>query len=274
MFTLYGGDHVVAPQLQGLALVTWRLFTTAIRLMSDPRLVAIPRNIDLAEEFIQCFIENCVIRFEKKFVAYVVHLLTHLPAEVRKFGALDKFSCFKYENVLKTLKGLSTSTRNPLSNLSKHLKVQSTYTSKPTRVLCDSGDPPILKQRHWTKNCQIKGAKVKQYRGIAFNCILLTTKPPNCYFHAKSQLVMRLRNVCLDTDGSIYLLASRFNKTSSAYTIDRKDNTQWRSKQIGLCKLGKLDDTRYEIILLSEVDYKCVVHVIENVVYCYPLLNL
>lgn len=218
MLTLYGGDQIFVPEMKGLALEIWRLFTTAIRILSDPDLVKNQSNITLASQMIAAFLEKSVERFQTKFIAYCVHLLCHLPAEVEKFGALDSFSCFKYENILKTIKGLSQrSFLNPMATLTKKLKLVSSFTSKPTRILCDRGDPPQLRQRHWTKNCPMR--HVKQYRGIAFNCILLTSKKPNCYFRAKGQ-ILKARNILINRRGTIFILASRYNNCKSSYIVE------------------------------------------------------
>jgi hypothetical protein len=55
------------------------------------------------------------------FITFNVHCLIHLPADVSRYGPLDDFSCFPFENFLYQLKKLIRHSANPLVQLVKRL---------------------------------------------------------------------------------------------------------------------------------------------------------
>ena len=59
--------------------------------------------------------------------------MTHLAQECLRFGPLDSFSGFKFENTNKTLKNLVQTYKDPLRCISKQLKCRSSFISKSTR---------------------------------------------------------------------------------------------------------------------------------------------
>ena len=55
--------------------------------------------------------------FGDEIAVYNLHNLVHLPDDVRKFGPLDGFSAFAFENFLGSLKRLVRSGRLPLQQI-------------------------------------------------------------------------------------------------------------------------------------------------------------
>ena len=98
-------------------------------------------------------LRNCLKTFLNHFGATYgsdqrianVHSLSHLPSHVRRFGVLDNFSSFPYENYLQTIKRLIRKRNYPLqqvirrlseqSKIVKHSKVHSTCTKKKGMVM-------------------------------------------------------------------------------------------------------------------------------------------
>ena len=61
-------------------------------------------HIDLDERMLIKFVDKGKILYEESFPVYNVHQLVHICDDVKKFGVLDNFSAFKFENYNKTLK--------------------------------------------------------------------------------------------------------------------------------------------------------------------------
>lgn len=76
-------------------------------------------------EFAQKVIEKYVRRFgelyELSSVGYNIHNLLHLSADVIKFGSLDSYSAFKFENYMQTIKALIKKQNQPLQQLHNRL---------------------------------------------------------------------------------------------------------------------------------------------------------
>lgn len=57
-------------------------------------------------------------------VSYNVHSLIHLADDVDKFGALDSFSAFKFENYLQKVKKMVKSSALPLPQIIRRVYEQ------------------------------------------------------------------------------------------------------------------------------------------------------
>lgn len=75
-----------------------------------------------AHDLLEKFIDLSRELYDNSFISLIVHCLQHLAYEVHRLELpLDAFSCYKFENVLKTLKNHVSSPKNPLSTIKKKL---------------------------------------------------------------------------------------------------------------------------------------------------------
>ena len=76
-------------------------------------------NIKYAEELLEYFVEHFEVLYGKQYISHNVHNLLHLCNDVRKFGVLDNFSAFPFENFLGSLKKLIRKSDKPLQQLAR-----------------------------------------------------------------------------------------------------------------------------------------------------------
>ena len=126
--------------------VSIKCLCISIRILNDP-LYHIKYNSE-AKDFIDAFIENCVLMFNPKFVSLIVHLFSHLPEQVLSLGPLDSHSAWRFENTLKTLKNKTTSFKLPLRNVTNILRSGATFVSKSTRLQDKEFDLKTVTLRH------------------------------------------------------------------------------------------------------------------------------
>lgn len=81
-----------------------------------------PGMLDEAERALLKFVKKCKGLMGQHFISYNVHNLIHLTADSRKFGVLDKFSAFPFENELQVLKHAVRGKRKPLQQLVRRVK--------------------------------------------------------------------------------------------------------------------------------------------------------
>jgi len=62
------------------------------------------KYVDYAEKLLNHFVKSCGLIYSKEFMVHNIHSLLHLCNDVRKFGPLDNFSNFPFENYLGQLK--------------------------------------------------------------------------------------------------------------------------------------------------------------------------
>lgn len=77
---------------------------------------------NVADSFLKTFVEHSSEIYVKQFLIYNVHLLLHLKEDVDRFGPLDNFSCFPFENHLNQIKHLIKSPTNPLQQVYRRIK--------------------------------------------------------------------------------------------------------------------------------------------------------
>lgn len=73
--------------------------------------------LQYAKDLTDTFHARILSLFGEKFFVYNVHSLCHLHDDVARFGQLDSFSCFLFENFLRFIKRKMRCSKNPLEQL-------------------------------------------------------------------------------------------------------------------------------------------------------------
>ena len=247
----------------------------AIRIMADPELYITMSGKAL--QFIQCYLDTMANHYGEHFVTLMTHCLLHLPNECVKHGPLDSFSCFKYENTLKTLKSRIRSFRYPLESLTNQLHHQSNFVSKKTRNVLEA-EPLTLLSNAFNDNLDedynfIAG---KHYKSISYKNFKLTVNKPDCYFVCKDdrKTIHELKAVIkVERDDSIALLTIEWNTTCAYYVPTNNDYIRTESTIIGVRRMtDRVLGTAY--VTMRRVHRKCVVHTFSNQMFSYELLDL
>lgn len=88
----------------------------AIRILSCAIYVEQPHYVDYAQELLLHFVKSFQIIYGKGKVSHNVHNLLHICDDVKKFGKLDNFSAFKFENYMSTIKRVLRKMKHPCNN--------------------------------------------------------------------------------------------------------------------------------------------------------------
>ena len=196
----------------------------------------------------------------------VVHYLQHLPDECRKLGPLDTFSCFKYENTLKSLKMRCRSFKSPMSNLANQLRIKSTFVSKASRAFMTGKPVTTLKRQHEGSGL-LAG---EYYQTVVHHHHILTIKDPDCYFYTRDKAFYKISEI-VKTELGVIFICWRFTKLEAAYSIPTAGNTKFESSVVGVFKLLQISEEK-ELVEISRFARKCVVHNIYGQEYVYPML--
>lgn len=101
-FLLYTGPVILENYIPQNYLIHFITLHCAIRILSHEEDCL--SNNDYARSLLRYFVENCKTLYGEKILIYNFHNLIHLPDDVLKFGHLDSFSAFPFENYLYILK--------------------------------------------------------------------------------------------------------------------------------------------------------------------------
>lgn len=95
------------------------LLHTAVSILVSETLIRDKRNIDFAHESLQLFVNDFELLYGREFISYNVHNLLHICEVVYRFGVLDNFSAFKFENYMGTAKKMIRKGNQPLQQLAR-----------------------------------------------------------------------------------------------------------------------------------------------------------
>lgn len=119
-FVLYGGIVFLKGLVADHIYDHWLLLHVAVRLLSVDSLTS--DNIDTAERLLHKFVEQYPLIYGEDSITYVVHLLLHITYYSRLYGALDAFSCYKFENFIQKLKKWLGNAHDPLQQIRNRIE--------------------------------------------------------------------------------------------------------------------------------------------------------
>lgn len=150
------------------------------------KLQQIPKLTVNTKNFIQCifrkgnayanslllwFVSNYGKMYGNEYLSHNVHNLLHLADDVRIFGCLNNFSCFKFENHMQKIKNKLHQFGKPLQELCNRIFEESQLPIEPFRIM---QYPIIVYKNNTISYIQFQNFKV----GInkKDNCVLLDNK--------------------------------------------------------------------------------------------------
>lgn len=121
MFLIYLGPLALKDILPIALYENFLLFHCSIFILCSEKYIN-KLSTQLANELLIMFIKYCENIYDSQFLIYNVHILCHLSNDVEKFGPLDNYSAFPFENYLSSLKDLVRSPHKPLEQIFRRLK--------------------------------------------------------------------------------------------------------------------------------------------------------
>jgi hypothetical protein len=194
-----------------------------------------------------------------------------------KFGPLDSFSCFKFENTLGTLKDLVTSTKAPLKSFGNNMRNRSTFVSKATRSFLNYAGKPVLRGPILLEDTETTDLGGQAYKSVCYQNLYLSVAKPDCFYATSRTEIFCLTKIVLAAGGSVSLFGRQFDNIKPAYYINTDTSTVFESSVLGVYRLIKSvheDEKESKCMDIETVKYKCVVHDLDGQSYCYPLLSL
>ncbi|XP_051165727.1 uncharacterized protein LOC127284370 [Leptopilina boulardi] len=91
----------------------------AATILVNADLSRVQSNIDYADNLLNRFVKEFPNIYAEKYVSQNVHNLLHICADVKRFGNLDKFSAFRFENYMLTIKKMIRKGEKPLEQIAR-----------------------------------------------------------------------------------------------------------------------------------------------------------
>jgi len=122
------------------------------------------------------------VLYGEGMLVYNVHGLIHLAGDVRRFGTLDNFSAFPFENALKHIKKLVRKPSLPLKQLTNRLFEKQKFGKTETFAFRDM-NAAVFKKEHFLGPvpCDLVNVPVKQYDQLYYrDMFIAVSRGDNC----------------------------------------------------------------------------------------------
>ncbi|KAF4522104.1 hypothetical protein B566_EDAN011256, partial [Ephemera danica] len=120
LFLLYTSPYLLPSIVSNSVLKHFLSLHVAIRILVSKTYASIS-NIRFARTLLDYFVRNFKSLYGRSNMTFNVHGLLHIVDDVERFGPLDDYSAFRYENFLQTCKKLLRKAASPLQQIYKRL---------------------------------------------------------------------------------------------------------------------------------------------------------
>lgn len=209
-FVLYTGPVCLADNIDSTIYKNFLLFSVAVTLMCGNNAID---NVSKAQKLLIAFVKHFSELYGPANLVYNVHNLIHIPDDVAKYGSLDKFSAFPFENHLGLMKKMLRKPNCALTQIVKRL-----YERKSRKTLPSAPKYPILRQQH----CQgpvVGPLPSKQYKEIVFEDFCIKTNTANQGVIIRPNHIGRVLNIVkYDDDSDIVIVYKYYSKYEALYS--------------------------------------------------------
>lgn len=234
-FLLYTGPVVLKGILPDLYYNHFLVLHVAITILCSKSLHQ--KLIEYASNLLKYFVEIFANLYGVENVSYNVHNLLHLAADSSKFGVLDDFSTFKFENYLGKIKLLLKSGNRPLEQVYNRLK-------EAELVISDN--------------------RAKQKGNPPFKDFSLHTRTGDNSFLLNDNSIFMVQSITNDKK-QLQLKGNLLTEKTSFY------NTPCNSEILGISIFSTKSDTI--VISASSVKAKVLVFEVDSDFVVFPLLH-
>lgn len=188
-FVLYSGPYVLKDVLCKEKYEHFLLFHVAILICSDELLCK--TYSDIAHQCLVSFVEQFAEIYGSYHLVYNVHSLIHLVDDVKRFGALDKYSAFPFESYMYKVKNVLHKHNQPLEQLCNRIAEinnSELHETKPQNNINSKVRSPVLKKKQRKINTTTNSDFI--YKQICFDNFKIDDSLKNKWFLTKNQEIV------------------------------------------------------------------------------------
>lgn len=248
---MYTGPYIFKNIVSQPVYNNFMIFNILMRLLSCHKTVY--NQNDYAESLAKYFLKTFCDVYGKGNVSYNVHSLIHLVNDAKKYGVVDNFSSFPYENYLQHIKKIVQPGRAPLVQL--YNRIVEERECNITRGLCINF--PFL------YGCHSKGPlphsvlnkPILQYSTLIMKMFTIrvtfenrkSTKKDDCVIFSSSVICI-VQNI-LKINEKLFVLCKQFEKVIPLY------NEPCSSESVGMFECSKLSPI-LKLFPISNIQFK------------------
>ena len=253
-FLLYTGIIILQSTIPPIWYNHFLSFSVAIRIMANPQICTNETFLAYAHSLLLYFVSNYSTIYGEQYLSHNVHNLLHIVNDVKNFGCLDNFSCFKYENNMQKIKKKLHQCGKPLEEVSNRMFeelqqpiIQYPIVNYPVVVYTNKG-------------------KISYFQYENFKIAI--TENDKCALLNDNSVVFILD--IIEEEGILFFRAKRFLNPKSFFTVP------CASEKLGIFVISSTTASEIIMVSLNAIKQKCLILKNQNQIDCYitmPLLH-
>ena len=254
--------NIVSPDVY-LNFITLHV---AISILNSPVNCKDAAYLEYAEKLLQKFVEHFENIYGAAYVSYNFHNLSHLANDSRKYGELENFSAFQFENFIGYIKKLIRKGQQPLQQLMRRCaeieivenKIYENIDKKDLKLVQQHRQGPVMNE---FINCS-------QYKVIKFDTfkIYCPNNKDNC-IQINNKLVVNALNFIKKGNGKIFVIGKQMRTIGSIYDIPIP------STCLGINVVDNNPTNEYESWNIDQISAKLVKLPYGNQIVTFPLAH-
>jgi len=218
LFLLYTGPVVLKSILTDECYSHFICLHVCFRILLDPY-VKNYELINFCDRVLTYFVKRIGKLYGNQFISHNVHGLLHVVDDFKKYGPLDKCSCFPFENYLKNLKKMVRKSEKPLEQVVKRYTEYLTFC-EPNIPVSQSQNKIEFKISH-NDGPLFEGIKGLQFKSVIINDIKINTQSiSNCYIGFMKQdklMICKVINILSNNNNESVFIINLFDHIKPFY---------------------------------------------------------
>ena len=216
-FRLYTGPVVLKNILPAKMYFNFIMLHSAVTILISDTHQHEKSNIDSAHEMLQYFVKDFAKIYGKEYVSHNVHNLLHMAADVKKYGPLERYSSFRFENYMSSIKAMLRKGDKPLEQIARRYEEieaaeKLNYSSLvPERTLKEPHSKGPLTNQCTDVKQQYKVLKTESYSIKSNNC-----NKDSCIL-LKNETFISVKNIVQLNNNDIRFIGTKFSPSESLY---------------------------------------------------------
>lgn len=211
--------------------------------------------LDLADQLLDFFVENFEKFYSKDYLTSNIHNLSHVVSEVRRFGKLQDYNAYPFENKLFSIKKLIRQGNNPLSQVARRLSEKHLLEIENLNENLDKSYPQVKKCKSDKLNLQ-------------FQDFVLSSYGPDKWFLSTENHIIEIQVISLSDTDCIQIHGNRILNLTNVFDTPIKSSFL----NVFKCNMNNINKTT---VLCQVNDIKCKIFAVihDSFIYFSPLLH-
>lgn len=267
-FLLYTGVVVLLDIVDVAVYNHFLLLHSAIAVLISTQVISTTHaeKYHLVSSLINTFIKHSETLYGPEFLIYNVHVLSHLSDDASRYGSLDVFSAFPYENYLGQIKRMVRSSKKPLHQICRRIhELDSAFMNVETSL----PDDTITFENEHNSGPILSHSFHKQFRRIQMNNYVFSIhshSKADCFCFNETY-VIQIENILKSETGETVVIGRYFKSFTSFYKYP------FDSLHLNIRLVDKTLSNEIKAWQFSEIKGKCLLLPYKNNWVSIPLFH-